>query len=133
MELVAEGDDKLMEEFFEKGTIPEEAPDSCPARRDPRRQDLSRCCLRPGLGNVGVDKLMDFLVDYTPRRNRVHTALHGVAGSNGQSPERHVADSRCALFICFQNCFDPFAGRISYFKVYSGVLKNDASVQNFTA
>jgi len=84
-----------------------------------------------GLGNVAVDKLMDFIVDYTPLGTE-HTALHGVAGSNGQAPERHVADSDALSLFVFKTVSDPFAGRISYFKVYSGVLKNEASVQNFT-
>src|SRR5213595_3846139 len=91
VELVAEGDDKLMEEFFEKGTIPEEH--LIPALHDAIREDkIFPVLFTSGLGNVGVDKLMDFMVDYTPAGTE-HTALHGVAGSNGQSPERHVADS----------------------------------------
>ena len=130
VELVAEGDDKLMEEFFEKGTIPEEH--LIPALHDAIREDkIFPVLFTSGLGNVGVDKLMDFLVDYTPAGTE-HTALHGVAGSNGQAPERHVADSDALSLFVFKTVSDPFAGRISYFKVYSGVLKNDASVQNFT-
>ncbi len=37
-----------------------------------------------------------------------------------------------SLSIVFKTVSDPFAGRISYFKVYSGVLKNESAVQNFT-
>jgi elongation factor G len=130
VELVAEGDDKLMEEFFEKGTIPEEH--LIPALHDAIREDkIFPVLFTSGLGNVGVDKLMDFLVDYTPAGTE-HTALHGIAGGNGQSPERHVADSDALSLFVFKTVSDPFAGRISYFKVYSGVLKNDATVQNFT-
>src|SRR6201993_972695 len=130
VELVAEGDDKLMEEFFEKGTIPEEH--LIPALHDAIREDKIFPVLFPsGRGNIGVDKLMDFVVDYTPAGTE-HTALHGIAGSNGQSPERHVADSDALSLFVFKTVSDPFAGRISYFKVFSGVLKNEASVQNFT-
>ena len=42
VELVAEGDDELMEEFFEKGTIPRRRPDPGAAQRHPRRQDFPR-------------------------------------------------------------------------------------------
>jgi len=130
VELVAEGDDKLMEEFFEKGTIPEEH--LIPALHDAIREDkIFPVLFTSGLGNIGVDKLMDFLVDYTPMGTE-HTALHGVASGNGQAPERHVADSDALSLFVFKTVSDPFAGRISYFKVYSGVLKNEASVQNFT-
>ena len=108
VELVAEGDDKLMEEFFEKGTIPEEH--LIPALHDAIREDkIFPVLFTSGLGNVGVDKLLDFLVDYTPAGTE-HTALHGVAGSNGQSPERHVADSDALSLFVFKTVSDPFAG-----------------------
>jgi elongation factor G len=130
VELVAEGDDKLMEEFFEKGTIPEEH--LIPALHDAIRDDkIFPVLFTSGLGNIGVDKLMDFVVDYTPAGTE-HTALHGIAGSNGQSPERHVADSDALSLFVFKTVSDPFAGRISYFKVFSGVLKNESALQNFT-
>ena len=130
VEMIAEGKDELMEEFFETGTIPEEH--LIPALHEAIREDkIFPVLFTSGLGNVGVDKLMDFIVDYTPLGTE-HTALHGVAGSNGQAPERHVADSDALSLFVFKTVSDPFAGRISYFKVFSGVLKNDASVQNFT-
>src|SRR3984957_11305234 len=65
VELVAEGDDKLMEEFFEKGTIPEE--DLIPALHNAIREDkLFPVVFASGLGNIGADRVMDFIVDYTP-------------------------------------------------------------------
>jgi len=130
VEMIAEGNDALMEEFFEKGTIPEEH--LIPALHEAIREDkIFPVLFTSGLGNVGVDKLMDFIVDYTPLGTE-HTALHGLAGGNGQAPERHVADSDALSLFVFKTVSDPFAGRISYFKVFSGVLKNDATVQNFT-
>src|SRR5207302_7437659 len=100
VELVAEGDDKLMEEFFEKGTIPEEH--LIPALHDAIREDkIFPVLFTSGLGNIGVDKLMDFLVDYTPMGTE-HTALHGVASGNGQAPERHVADSDALSLFVFK-------------------------------
>jgi len=130
VEMIAEGNDALMEEFFEKGTIPEEH--LIPALHEAIREDkIFPVLFTSGLGNVGVDKLMDFIVDYTPLGTE-HTALHGLAGGNGQAPERHVADSDALSLFVFKTVSDPFAGRISYFKVFSGVLKNDATVQNFS-
>jgi len=130
VEMIAEGNDALMEEFFDKGTIPEEH--LIPALHEAIREDkIFPVLFTSGLGNVGVDKLMDFIQDYTPLGTE-HTALHGVAGSNGQSPERHVADSDALSLFVFKTVSDPFAGRISYFKVFTGVLKNDATVVNFT-
>ncbi len=59
VELIAEGDDRLMEEFFEKGTIPEE--DLIPALHNAIREDkLFPVIFSSGLGNVGADRVMDF-------------------------------------------------------------------------
>jgi len=130
VELIAEGDDKLMEEFFDKGTIPEE--DLIPALHNAIRQDkLFPVLFTSGLGNVGADKLMDFIVDYAPTAVE-RGSVQGGPGSNGEPPSRKVADSEPLSMFVFKTVSDPFAGRISYFKVYSGVLKNDAAVQNFT-
>ena len=65
VELVAEGNDALLEEFFEKGTIPEE--DLIPALHNAIREDkIFPVIFGSGLGNIGADRVMDFIVDYTP-------------------------------------------------------------------
>lgn len=131
VELVAEGKDSLMEEFFEKGTIPEE--DLVPALHEAIREDrIFPVLFTSGLGNVGVDELMDFIVDYTPAPTERDPVKGEVTSGNGEPPARKVADSEPLSLYVFKTVSDAFAGRISYFKVYSGVLKNDATVQNFT-
>ena len=131
VELVAEGKDELMEEFFEKGTIPEE--DLVPALHEAIREDrIFPVLFTSGLGNVGVDELMDFIVDYTPAPSE-HEWITGESApsSNGEPPKRHEADTDPLSLYVFKTVSDAFAGRISYFKVFSGVLKNDATLQNF--
>ncbi|HZQ24795.1 MAG TPA: elongation factor G [Terriglobales bacterium] len=130
VELVAEGKDALMEEFFEKGTIPEE--DLVPALHEAIREDrIFPVLFTSGLGNIGVDELMDFIVDYTPAPTEREPIRGQVTTGNGEPPSRKVEDSAPLSLFVFKTVSDPFAGRISYFKVFSGVLKNDASVQNF--
>jgi elongation factor G len=130
VELVAEGKDELMEEFFEKGTIPEEH--LVPALHEAIREDkLFPVLFTSGLGNIGVDELMDFIVDYTPAASE-HHAIAGEPGGNGAPAERKGTDAEPASLFVFKTVSDPFAGRISYFKVFSGVLKNEATLQNFT-
>ena len=51
---------------------------------------------------------------------------------NGDAPKRHENDAEPVSLYIFKTVSDPFAGRISYFKVFSGVLKNDATLQNFS-
>ena len=132
VELIAEGDDKLMEEFFEKGTIPEE--DLIPALHNAIREDkLFPVIFSSGLGNVGADRVMDFIVDYTPAPSE-HEWVQGepAASTNGEPPKRHESDTEPVSLYVFKTISDAFAGRISYFKVFSGVLKNDVTMQNFS-
>jgi elongation factor G len=131
VEMIAEGNDALMEEFFEKGTIPEEH--LIPALHDAIREDkIFPVLFASGLGNISVDRLMDFIVDFTPAATE-HESIRGeVTSGNGEPPVRKESDSEPVSLFVFKTVSDPFAGRISYFKVFSGVLKNDASLQNFS-
>jgi elongation factor G len=137
VELVAEGNDALLEEFFEKGTIPEE--DLIPALHNAIREDkIFPVIFGSGLGNIGADRVMDFIVDYTPAPSE-HEWVQGEPASSGSSngnqgepPRRHETDAEPVSLYVFKTVSDPFAGRISYFKVFSGVLKNDATMLNFS-
>ena len=132
VEIVAEGDDALMEEFFDKGTIPEE--DLIPALHNAIREDkIFPLIYGSGLGNIGADRVMDFIVDYTPAPSE-HEWVQGeaAASGSGEPPKRHETDAEPVSLYVFKTVSDPFAGRISYFKVFSGVLKNDVVMQNFT-
>jgi len=130
VELVAEGKDELMEEFFEKGTIPEE--DLVPALHEAIREDkLFPVLFTSGLGNIGVDELMDFIVDYTPAASEHHAITEWTAEGTTKPADRKGTDNEPASVYIFKTMSDAFAGRISYFKVFSGILKNDASLQNY--
>jgi elongation factor G len=131
VELVAEGDDKLMEKFFEAGTLGEE--DLVPALHNAIREDrIFPVIFSSGLGNVGADRVMDFIVDYTPAPSE-HEWITGeaAASGNGDAPKRHETDAEPVSMYVFKTVSDAFAGRISYFKVFSGVVKNEATLQNF--
>jgi elongation factor G len=132
VELVAEGDDRLMEKFFEAGTLGEQ--DLVPALHNAIREDkIFPVIFSSGLGNIGADRVMDFIVDYTPAPSE-HEWVQGevAAGGNGDVPKRHESDEEPVSLYVFKTVSDAFAGRISYFKVFSGVLKNDATLQNFS-
>ena len=131
VELIAEGNDALMEEFFDKGTIAEEH--LVPGLREAiRERRIYPVLFSSGLGNIGTDRLLDFCVDYLPAATDRGVVKGAVSTDNGEPPTRKLADSEpCSLFV-FKTVSDPFAGRISFYKVYSGVLKNEATLQNFT-
>jgi elongation factor G len=131
VELVAEGDDALMEKFFDAGTLSEK--DLIPALHNAIREDkIFPVLFASGLGNVSTDRLMDFIADFTPAATE-HESIRGeVTSANGEPPARKESDSEPVSVYVFKTVSDPFAGRISYFKVFSGVLKNDASLANFS-
>jgi elongation factor G len=131
VEMIAEGNDALMEEFFDKGTIAEEH--LVPGLHDAIREDrIFPVLVASGLGNIGADRVLDFLVTYAPAATERKPVKAMVTPSNGEPPTRKVADSEPLSMYVFKTVSDPFAGRISFLKVFSGVLKNEATVQNFT-
>jgi elongation factor G len=132
VEFVAEGDDKLMEEFFEKGTLPEED------LRAGLRAAVTARRLYPavpacGLHNVGCDYLMNLIVDALPTAlDRKEASGTTQAAGKGEPVTRPVSNTETVSVFVWKTLADPYAGRISYFKVMSGVLKNDATLQNYT-
>jgi elongation factor G len=141
VELVAEGKDELMEEFFREGTIPEEH--LIVALHEAIREDrIFPVLFASGLRNVGSDHLLDFLQLYAPAPvERVPVAARGVS-PNGSAAVTGAPDAEMVLrkvddreplsLYVFKTMSDPFAGRISFFKVFSGTARSDATVTNYT-
>jgi len=131
VEIVAEGDDKLMEEFFEKGTLPE--GDLLRGLRDAvRSKRVYPVLLSSALRNVGSEDLLNFIVEMFPGpAERGKFSGFTQADRKGETVERKVSESEPVALFVFKTLADPFAGRINYFKVMSGILKNDATLSNF--
>jgi elongation factor G len=144
VELVAEGKDELMEEFFAQGTIPEQHLIS--ALHEAIREDrIFPVLYASGLANMATDHLLDFLKVYAPapverepvaaRAVLQAVAAHGNGSVSESNPEivmRHVDDKEPLALFVYKTMTDPFAGRISFFKVFSGHLRNDAVVTNYS-
>jgi elongation factor G len=125
VELVAEGKDELMEEFFEKGTIPEDH--LIAALHEAIREDrIFPVLFGSGSANMALDHLLDFIKDYAP------SAAERAPIAGAGDTTRKVDDSGPAAAAVFKTMSDPFAGRITFFKVLSGVIKNDAALENYT-
>ena len=141
VELVAEGKDELMEEYFETGTLPEQH--LITALHEAIREDrIFPVLFASGLANMATDHLLDFFKVYAPSPvERAPIAVHSpaLAGVNGDTglPEesgitfRKVEDSGPAGMVVFKTMTDPFSGRITFFKVVSGIVKNDATFENY--
>src|SRR5712675_74342 len=132
VEMLAEGDDALMEEFFAKGTLPME--DVLKGLRDAfQAKRIYPVVLTSALHNIGSATLLDFLVDVFPDPAKRGVAVgHSDVGSKGKEVHRKTSDAEPVSIFVYKTLADPFSGRITYFKVMSGVLKNDATLQNFT-
>jgi elongation factor G len=126
VEMVAEGNDALMEEFFDKGTLqPEQILGGL--RDAVRQMRVFPVLCAAGLHNISTDLILNFAIDYFPDPAE-RGAWRGKL--NGQEVERAVKDSEQVSAFVFKTIADPFAGRVSYFKVVSGVVKNDANLVN---
>lgn len=148
VELVAEGKDELMEEFFREGTIPEQH--LITALHEAIREDrIFPVLYTSGGRNVATDHLLDFLKVYAPapierepvaaralkQAVAVQASGHGDGNGDGATDEmvmRHVDDQQPLALYVFKTMTDPFSGRISFFKVISGMVKNDATVENYS-
>lgn len=127
VEVAAEGDDKLMEEFFAEGTLPIEHI------HDGLDEGILAGKIFPVLcasaaSNIGADALLDFIDAYMP--DPVHHGPPVKGRLNGQDVERKVSDNGPLSLFVFKTVADVFSGRLSYFKVISGVLKNDQHLIN---
>jgi elongation factor G len=131
VELVAEGDDALMQEFFDQGTLPVED-----LKKGLREAVLAKrlfpVLLSSALHNIGSDAILNFLVEIFPSPvARGKVTAHKTPDHKGEAIERKISDGDPVSIFTFKTLADPFAGRITYFKVMSGVLKNDATLNNF--
>jgi elongation factor G len=128
VEMVAESNEDLMEEFFEKGTLTQEQ------LAKGLRSAVAAAKIYPvlpasSLLNVGVPEVLDAIVELLPSPADRGEAI-GTAGKE-QSTRKPAADAPFSAFV-WKTSVDPHAGRVSLFRVYSGTLKSDSAVHNVT-
>jgi elongation factor G len=121
VEMVAEGNDALMEEFFDKGTLPaEHIVDGL--KQGVREMRIFPVLCASGSHNVGTDQILNFITENLPAPTD-----RGVQLAEGTV--KLAETGPCSMYV-FKTTADPFAGRITFFKVFGGTVKNDANVQN---
>lgn len=124
IEAIAEGEDQLMEEFFSEGTLPPEHIIS--GLHDAVKADkLFPVLCGSALHNIGTDLVMDFMLQFCPNPTE-HPALKAMVGDHEEA--KAITDKDHVTAYVFKTVADPFAGRLTFFKVCTGVLKNDASL-----
>ncbi|HZN04382.1 MAG TPA: elongation factor G [Candidatus Polarisedimenticolia bacterium] len=128
MEAVAEVDDALMEKFFSAGELSQEDLVAGLTRGIRARRIFPVLCTA-GAHNIATHGMLDAIVSYLP-----HPGERGPFA--GENPKDHSAlerkgatDEPYSAYV-FKTIADPYSGKISMFRVYSGVLKSDSSIHN---
>ena len=124
IEMVAEADDSLMERFFETGTLTQEELVGGLKRAVIARRVFPVLCTSAA-ANIGMQPLLDGILAYVPA-----PAERPVKVGDDQTID--AKDSGPAAAFVWKTIADPFAGRITMFRVLSGTLKADSTVHNVT-
>ena len=127
IELVAESSDELMEKFFDEGTLSDEELISGLKVQVLQRQ-IYPVFYSSGTRNIGVSSLLDSLIDFAPDPLQVGTVKGADPG--GGEIERKVSHNEPFSAYVFKTISDPFTGRISLFKLYSGTMSSDTQPYN---
>ena len=126
---VAEYDDEMMEVYLDGGEVTVEM-----IKRAIRKGCLATkffpVMCGDALGNKGIKPLMDAVIDYLPSP----LDIPSIKGHNlkGEEEVRHPSDSEPFSALAFKVMTDPFVGRLTFFRVYSGHLASGSYVLNST-
>jgi elongation factor G len=129
IEAVAESDDALIEEYLEKGTLPEEHIVSG-AKDGFARARLAPVLVGSASRAMGIDRLLDFIVEEFP--SPVDRGPITVQAKGGGEGERACDPTGPLTAFIFKTVSDPFVGHITMFRVFSGRVRPDSSVYNAT-
>jgi elongation factor G len=127
IEMVAEADDKLMEKFFEEGTLSQEELIAGLKTAVAARKVFPLFCTSSGL-NIAIPQLLDAILAYVPAP--ADHPLKAVKG--GEEIEVKADENGPYSAYVWKTVADPFAGRITMFRVVTGSLKADSTVYNLT-
>jgi elongation factor G len=128
IEMVAEADEKLMEQFFEAGTLTDEELVGGLRAATAAGKVFPLVCTS-ALVNVGVPHLLDAVLAYVP--SAADRLFKGVDKSGAEVIRKADEKAPAAAFV-WKTIADPFAGRITMFRVISGSFKTDSTVHNKT-
>jgi len=128
IEMVAENDEKLMEKFFEAGTLTDDELVTGLRNATVAAKIFPLVCCS-ALLNIGVPQLLDAIVAYLP--SPADRPYKGLDKDGGEVARQADEKAPAAAFV-WKTVADPFAGRITMFRVVSGVLKADSNCHNKT-
>ena len=130
VEAVAETDEALMERYLEGEEI-SEAELKEAIRKATCAVEFYPVLCGSAFKNKGVQLMLDAVVDYLPSPLDV-PSIKGIDPNTDQEVERHSSDEEPFSALAFKVMTDPFVGRLTFFRVYSGTLQSGSYVKNST-
>ena len=130
LDAVSMFDDEIMEMYLEGKDIPTDKIRAA-IRKATVAVEMVPVTCGSSYRNKGVQKLLDAIVDYMP----APTDIPAIVGTNPKTDEeedRHASDDEPFSALAFKIMTDPYVGRLSFFRVYSGTLNTGSSVLNAT-
>ena len=130
LDAVAEFDDQVMEKYLNGHPLTEEEVMRA-IRAATISMKITPVLCGSAFKNKGVQQLLDGVVDYLPSPLDI-PPVKGVQPNSGKEVERKSDDAEPFAALAFKIMSDPFAGQLTYFRVYSGTLKTGTPVLNVT-
>ena len=130
LDAVSMFDDEIMEMYLEGKEIPT-AKIRAAIRKATVAVEMIPVVCGTSYRNKGVQKLLDAIVDYMPAPTDI-PAIEGINPKTDEEDKREPSDDEPFSALAFKIMTDPYVGRLSFFRVYSGTLNTGSSVLNST-
>jgi elongation factor G len=130
IERVAESNDELLEKYLEQGELSTEEL-STALRAATLRGDLAPLAVGSALRNIGIQPLLDLLVDFLPSPLE-RPPVEGTRPRSTNVVARQPSEKEPLAALVFKTIADPYAGKLNLFRVFSGQLSSDSTVYNAT-
>jgi len=130
IETIAVFDEELMEKYLEGEELPVDLIKKA-IRKGTLDVEFFPVMCGTALGNMGVKPLLDAVIDYLPSPLDIES-IKGTEPKTGAEIERHPSDDEPFSSLAFKVMTDPFVGRLTFFRVYSGHLSSGSYVMNST-
>ncbi len=130
IEKLSDFDDAIMEKYLEGEDISEEEIKKA-VRKATIETKLTPVLCGSAFKNKGVQPLLDAVVDFLPSPVEV-PPIKGVDPKTGEEVERKASETEPLALLAFKIMSDPYVGKLTYFRVYSGTLKAGSYAYNST-
>ena len=129
VEVAAEANDDLMGKYIESGELTEDEIHAG-IRVRTLANEIVPCFCGSAFKNKGVQAMLDAIINYMPAPTDVASIPGVLEDGSASGLERHASDEEPFAALAFKIATDPFVGTLTYFRVYSGVVKTGDAVFN---